>query len=153
MRSVMLAALLALPATAQAPTRAAAAVPVRTAPPARPEPSEALWALLDAHAPVKDGEAHGVIERRRVETRSDIEALICRYSWNCPQALRVANCESTFRPWVTSPGGHIGVFQLAPNHARRIGVTPADLYDAATNVRAAHALWSSAGWQPWSCRP
>lgn len=156
MRTVALSLLLSIPTPAHAPTRAAAAVPVHTTPPALPEPSEALWALLEAAEPVKSGEVGGVIAARRVETRSEIEALICSFDWPCAQALRVARCESTLNPRAVNSSGHAGLFQLSPRfHAWRVGGDASRLLNAEENVRAAHGLWLDSGrsWRPWSCRP
>jgi len=43
--------------------------------------------------------------------------------------LSIAKTESGFRQNVTSPGGHIGVFQLSGATAKRMGVNPYDLDD------------------------
>lgn len=56
-------------------------------------------------------------------------------------------------PKATSPGGHRGLFQLAPMHAARVGGNPDLFYDPEVNVATAYALWSESGWAPWSCRP
>lgn len=67
LRTVALSLLLSLPSHAHAPTRAAAAVPVRDGhylPPLLPEPSAALWEVLEAHSeqhPYKDGAVLGWI--------------------------------------------------------------------------------------------
>jgi hypothetical protein len=84
-----------------------------------------------------------------------LEQRICRLDWPCDQAIRVARCESRMDSRALSRGGHIGLFQLAPGHAARIGATPAQLFDADTNIRAAHALYAASGnsWRHWSCRP
>lgn len=44
-------------------------------------------------------------------------------------ALSIAKTESGFRQDVTSAGGNIGVFQLAPATARNMGLNPYDLND------------------------
>ena len=152
MRTVALSLLLSIPTPAHAPTRAAAAVPVHTTPPALPEPSEALWALLEAAEPVKSGEVGGVIAARRVETRSEIEALICSFDWPCAQALRVARCESTLNPRAYSRGNY-GLMQINAVHSRRVGGNLEALYDPETNLRVAFQIWSEQGWSPWGCRP
>jgi hypothetical protein len=100
----------------------------------------------EAHA--KEGTAHGTLRQLR-----PYEALICTYSWPCEQALRVAQCESRWQAGALSPGGHIGLFQLAPMHARRIGATPSALFDPEINVAVAFHLWSESGWRPWACKP
>jgi len=80
---------------------------------------------------------------------SDIEAFICTYDWPCEKALRVAYCESSMDPRAYSAGQY-GLFQVAYRwHARRVN-SPEDLFDPATNIRVAHAIWlDNGGWGPW----
>ena len=66
------------------------------------------------------------------------------------QALDVAECESNMQPEAVSPGGHLGLFQLAPRyHAWRFG--GGDWRDPLVNTLAAESLWKEQGWRPWSC--
>lgn len=84
----------------------------------------------------------------------DYRDLICSFDWPCEQAMAVARCESTFRPWVTSPGGHAGLFQLSPQfHSWRL-LPGESIYDPEANTRIAFEVWSQThDWRAWSCRP
>lgn len=153
--TISLAVMLALPLHAQAPTRAAAAVPVHVVPPVQVELSETLWALLDAHAeehPYKDGAVVGRIERRVPQT---VPEIICAVDWPCGQAQRVAFCESTNNPRAINSSGHRGLFQISTLHSHYVGGNLEALFDPQTNVRVAHAIYVSSGrtWRAWSCRP
>jgi len=72
-----------------------------------------------------------------------------------PQALKVASCESHYNPDAVN-GRYRGVFQIGDMHAAEwLEVTGTDYWtswmDPVANITYAHALWSRAGWAPWSC--
>lgn len=68
------------------------------------------------------------------------------------EAIAVAECESGLDPSAQSPGGHAGLFQLAPRyHADRLG-RPVDLFNAGDNAAVALDLWREQSWRPWTCR-
>jgi hypothetical protein len=81
-----------------------------------------------------------------------IPDIICSFAWSCPEALAVAWCESTYRPWVTN-GRYLGLYQLDPRHFATYGYDVALWADPWVNAAVAFALHSDAGWQPWECRP
>lgn len=69
--------------------------------------------------------------------------------------LAVARCESTYRPWVTSRGGHMGLFQFGPRtwgwmswQAGYGGASPYDPW-AASQVAAWAFRWGYSG--HWAC--
>ena len=69
---------------------------------------------------------------------------------------RIARCESSYLPWVTSRGGHMGLYQYAPQTWRTFsrwagyeGASPYDPWSAA--MVTAYAL--SRGYAShWACR-
>ena len=69
-------------------------------------------------------------------------------------AQRVAYCESHYDPRATN-GQYRGIFQLSSSwrsYFRRLHPRWHDVaYTVRQNVRAAHAIYRSHGWQPWSC--
>lgn len=67
----------------------------------------------------------------------------------------IAACESTFRPWVTSRGGHMGLYQFAATTwrwmSRQAGLAGADPYDPwAAAMVAAWGLRNGYA-HHWSC--
>jgi hypothetical protein len=68
----------------------------------------------------------------------------------CGQALRVARCESRFRPHARN-GQYLGLFQMGSSERRRFGhgATPY------AQAKAAHRYFVLSGrdWSPWSCKP
>ena len=62
--------------------------------------------------------------------------------WPVPDAFvkAVMHRESGFRPRAFSSAGAIGLMQVMPANARRLGVTPAQLWTPATNVLAGTRL-------------
>jgi hypothetical protein len=84
-----------------------------------------------------------------------IEALICSYDWPCSEALSVMYCESSGAPNAYNAiSGASGLYQLVQRyHGWRLGEGES-FFDASTNVRITHELWSEQGFEPWrSCRP
>jgi hypothetical protein len=68
------------------------------------------------------------------------------------EAMRVARCESHFRPDAVSHAGAVGVFQIQRVHDWRVKkVRGKDLHDPFTNVRVAYSLMKDEGWRPWVC--
>ena len=101
-------------------------------------------------------------------TAAEVEALICAMDWPCAEALAVVygptppnreapygcpNGESGGNPRAVG-GTSRGLFQINGSaHAARVGGDLDALFDPATNVRVAYAIWLDQGWRPWSCRP
>ncbi len=87
-------------------------------------------------------------------------ALICAYPWPCQEALgvvygnaRCPNGESGGNPRAYFEGNY-GLFQInGTSHARRVGGNLAALWDAATNIAVAYAIYADQGWGPWACKP
>lgn len=76
--------------------------------------------------------------------------LICSYFGSeCDKAMRVMLCESRGDPMAYS-AGNIGLFQINVIHRGMVGGDANLFYDPEENVRIAHELWLSQGWQPWS---
>ena len=84
--------------------------------------------------------------------RTEIDALVCTYSWPCDQALRVMWCESGGRAWAIGRGVNYGLFQINQVHASRFGGFWETWMDPATNISWAYQIWSRQGWRPWGCR-
>ena len=65
--------------------------------------------------------------------------------WPVPPSFvkAVIHRESGFRPRCLSPTGAVGLMQVMPGNARRLGVTPAQLWTPATNILAGTASWPS----------
>ena len=71
------------------------------------------------------------------------------------EALRVAGCESGWRPTAVGTAGEVGLFQLHPINAGRFefhGVS-LDPSNPVHNAYIALRIWERDGWEPWSCRP
>lgn len=75
-----------------------------------------------------------------------------------PQALKVAKCESGYRPDAVNPANHRvrGVFQVDEGWADEwLKVTGVSYWDswmvAETNIRFAFWLYTRSGWGPWAC--
>lgn len=80
--------------------------------------------------------------------------IIAQYSWNVTTALAVCNAESRGLATNDNPtDGHAtclgsrGLFQIGCDSTG--GLSYASLFDPATNVARAFALYASRGWQPW----
>lgn len=90
------------------------------------------------------------------EVAAAIHQAAQRYGVSEGRLLRISWCESRWTPWVTSRGGHQGLFQFAPRtyawmagQAGFAGTTPYDPW-AAAHV----AAWGLANGYAhhWSCR-
>lgn len=68
-------------------------------------------------------------------------------------ALRVMACESGGNPNAQNPSsGAAGLMQVMPDWAPVFGVSYEALFDPATNLSIAYALYASEGWaSQWSC--
>lgn len=76
------------------------------------------------------------------------------------QAAAVAWCESRWHPDSVSSGGHLGLFQIAPDPwAAYAGVTPESLLDPVVNAKVALAIVRyeqsrpEPMWSNWTCKP
>ena len=67
-----------------------------------------------------------------------------------PEAMRVVQCESTNRPWVTGDSSRsLGLFQLWYGHFR----AGEDWSDPRVNAAVALRVYQREGWRPWTCKP
>lgn len=90
------------------------------------------------------------------EVAGAIHQAAVTYGVSEPWLRRIAYCESRYTPWVTSRGGHMGLFQYAPSTYRWMsaqaglaGTSPYDPWSAA--MVTAWAL--SRGYAGhWACR-
>jgi len=76
--------------------------------------------------------------------------VVCRLftGHRCDEALNVAWCESSLRPWAGN-GQYRGIFQMGSGERSRYG----DGSTAWAQTRAAFKYYSLSGWSPWECRP
>jgi soluble lytic murein transglycosylase-like protein len=85
-----------------------------------------------------------------------IRAAAAQYGVNAERAVRIASCESSLRPWATSPGGHMGLFQWSAATWRwasvQAGYGGASPYDPVASAMTAAWLMGQGGWHHWSCR-
>ena len=65
-------------------------------------------------------------------------------------ALRVMQCESGGNPNAYNPSGASGLMQVLASWADNFGLTPAQLFDPATNLQVARYLWDDGGWGHWN---
>jgi hypothetical protein len=108
----------------------------------------------------------------RYLSRTQVRALVRKYSWPVNQALAVVfgptppnprspigcpNGESAGNRRATGLYGERGLFQIHVVHRWRFerrGWSWSDAYDAEKNVEVAFEIYTEArGWWPWSCRP
>jgi len=72
-----------------------------------------------------------------------------------PQAVRVARCESHFRPRAYNPSGYAGVFQQSTRYwrgrARTYGFPRWSVYNGRANVIVSIRMAHRYGWGGWSC--
>lgn len=83
--------------------------------------------------------------------------LLAEYPWDVSIAVAVMQAESGCNPQALNPTdnhrvctGSMGLMQIGCLHAQTYGVSVEGLYDPATNIRIAYALYLEHGWQPWS---
>ena len=73
------------------------------------------------------------------------------------KALAVMACESGGNPNAHNPSGATGLMQVLASWADNFGLSPDDLYDPATNLMVARALYDDGlsrtgwGWVHWVC--
>jgi soluble lytic murein transglycosylase-like protein len=95
-------------------------------------------------------------EAQSAEVAGAIHAAAVTYGVSEPWLRRLAYCESRFSPWVTSRGGHAGLFQYAAGTWRwmsgQAGLAGASPYDPwAASLVTAWALRNGYAGH-WSCR-
>jgi hypothetical protein len=84
-----------------------------------------------------------------------LEEYICEKwgAYECRSALAIAYSESGLNEDaynVNSDGSlDIGVFQVNSTHWDKPGCSPAELFDAKSNVDCAYTIWEASGWNPW----
>jgi soluble lytic murein transglycosylase-like protein len=78
---------------------------------------------------------------------------VAQYPWDVATVIRIMKCESGFTPGAVSPdGANHGLMQVNNVHLWRVGGDVNALYDPATNIRVAYAIYQDAGgFGPWSC--
>lgn len=103
----------------------------------RPAPSSIVHAALSPVAPPR----HTTAKRAWI---------VCHVFGrrHCIDALNVAWCESTLRPWAAN-GQYLGAFQMGSSERARFGHGPTIWQQAPP----AHRYFALAGWGPWECRP
>lgn len=83
------------------------------------------------------------------------EAICNAFGRACAWALRVAKCESGYRPNATN-GQFRGLFQVGVRiHAARIarmGFAPEQMWEAGPNIQVALAIYSESGGRAWQCK-
>lgn len=83
------------------------------------------------------------------------EAIYAVFGDEGANAVAVARCESGMDPGRTGSAGERGIFQIHPTHrhwVESMGYSWDQMYEVGPNLQVAFALWSGAGWGPWSCR-
>jgi hypothetical protein len=93
---------------------------------------------------------------REKEVRPMIKSLARRYRVGVRTAVRVARCESRFRPRAYNPAGpYGGVYQQDmdywPARARKYGHRGESVFDAHANVDVSLRMARDAGWGHWGC--
>ena len=123
------------------------AIPVRAAEPVRLDvakpPVVTVAKIFQKKKKHKDGNKNESIE----DVIEDV------FGKHADAALRIAHCESKYRPDAVSHAGAVGVFQIRPRlHGWRVKkVHGKDLRDPRTNIRVAYSLMKDEGWVPWVC--
>ena len=72
------------------------------------------------------------------------------------QAVRVAMCESSMNPNAYNGVlGAAGLFQIIPGTFASTSYAGQNVYDPATNIKAAHEIFARDGysWREWACQP
>lgn len=87
-----------------------------------------------------------------VVPQTEIEKLVCSYSWNCGYALKIMYCESGGVPTSVGNGEDYGLFQINVVHERHWGDFWQNWMKPERNVQWAYEIWSARGWKPWACR-
>jgi hypothetical protein len=71
------------------------------------------------------------------------------------KAVRVARCESRFRPRAYNPSGYAGVYQQATRYwrprARDFGFPRWSVYNGRANIMVSIRMAHRGGWGGWSC--
>jgi soluble lytic murein transglycosylase-like protein len=77
------------------------------------------------------------------------------YGTDPDQLLRVARCESHYRP-DASNGSHFGIFQFAPStfyaNEKYMGLTGLDYWNADNNIQVAAWMFAHGQQGQWSCK-
>ena len=93
-----------------------------------------------------------------ISAPSEIEAVICSYDWNCEDAKKIAFCESSMRPGITSkPNSNgtrdHGLFQINDGAWKQAFYNRWDqVLELEMNVKLANEIWKLYGWSPWVCK-
>ena len=97
----------------------------------------------------------GTASSQSQEVASAIHQAASEYGVSEAWMLRIARCESRYLPWVTSRGGHMGLYQYAPQtwrtFSRWAGYADASPYDPwSAAMVTAYALARGYG-HHWAC--
>lgn len=80
-------------------------------------------------------------------------SLVSKYDWDARIALAVMEAESSCSPSATNfnvnGSTDRGLFQINSVHLSKVA-SPAQLFDPATNIQVAYAVYKGSGWQAWS---
>lgn len=108
---------------------------------------------------------HPVAQPAPSYSTGSVQAMIQQvFGPNAGQALTIARCESGFNPTAYNPtpvfyNGHylghaMGVFQIVPATFASTSFAGQNVYNAATNIQAAHEIFVRDGysWREWQCR-
>lgn len=113
----------------------------------------------DPPAPVVLGSSFStkieVAKQEPLDIEATIRSAAAEFGVDADELVRVAFCESSFRPLAVGRAQEIGVLQFLPRtfeaNARRLGYTIADITDVRAQARVAAEMWSrDQAWQ-WSC--
>lgn len=126
-----------------------AAVPLRAATPVAQVVAERPVAIVEKKAREKKKSKK---KHKKAETIPEMIEDV--FGKRADEALRIAHCESKYRPDAVSYAGAVGVFQIRPRlHGWRVKRVKGgkDLRDPRTNIRVAYSLMKDQGWTPWVC--
>ena len=95
-------------------------------------------------------------------TEAELTVVLLEAGWPeslVPEALRVAWCESRWRPDAVSGGGHLGLFQLSSLWFSYSGIDIAGWAIPVVNARVAWITYQydlergQTPWNQWACQP
>lgn len=103
---------------------------------ARPYADTTAPALGDLSQGVPPATVSSVVLRRQHELTPLIDAIALSENFDPDLVHAVISQESRYNPTAGSPKGATGLMQLMPAAAARFGLTPAERFDPAKNIRA-----------------
>ena len=102
----------------------------------RPYPETTAPALGDLSQGVPAARVSAIATRRRHELTPLIHVIALSENFDPDLVHAVISQESSYNPSAGSPKGAAGLMQLMPATAARFGLTPAERFDPAKNIRA-----------------